>query len=146
MRRNISTPTFNKYNKHQIGDNMQHKKLITAFTVLCVIGSTSLVIGEETLRTDQFQQELNVNIKTINTELNANAKLKDQFEKVDENGDGYLSLDELFSTRSSKRHHQIKKLFNMADTNSNGFLDLAEFRDLREKVIAKIRKRFGSNI
>lgn len=125
---------------------MQHKKLITAFTFLCVIGSTSLVIGEETLRTDQFQQELNVNIKTINTELNTNAKLKDQFEKVDENGDGYLSLDELFSTRSSKRHHQIKKLFNMADTNSNGFLDLAEFRVLREKVIAKIRKRFGSNI
>lgn len=125
---------------------MQHKKLITAFTFLCVIGSTSLVIGEETFRTDQFQQELNVNIKTINTELNANAKLKDQFEKVDENGDGYLSLDELFSTRSSKRHHQIKKLFNMADTNSNGSLDLAEFRVLREKVIAKIRKRFGSNI
>lgn len=125
---------------------MQHKKLITAFTFLCVIGSTSLVIGEETFRTDQFQQELNVNIKTINTELNANAKLKDQFEKVDENGDGYLSLDELLSTRSSKRHHQIKKLFNMADTNSNGFLDLAEFRVLREKVIAKIRKRFGSNI
>jgi len=125
---------------------MQHKKLITAFTVLCVIGSTSLVIGEETLRTDQFQQELNVNIKTINTELNANAKLKDQFEKVDENGDGFLSLDELFSIRLSKRHHQIKKLFKMADTNSNGFLDLAEFRVLREKVITKIRKRFGSNI
>jgi len=146
LRRNILTPTFNKYNKHQIGDNMQHKKLITAFTFLCVIGSTSLVIGEETLRINQFQQELDVNIKTINTELNANAKLKDQFEKVDENGDGYLSLDELFSTRSSKRHHQIKKLFNIADTNSNGFLDLAEFRVLREKVIAKIRKRFGSNI
>ena len=61
---------------------MQHKKLITAFTFLCLIGSTSLVIGEETLRTDQFQQKLNVNIKTINTELNANAKLKDQFKKV----------------------------------------------------------------
>ena len=30
----------------QIGDNMQHKKLITALTFLCVIGSTSLVIGE----------------------------------------------------------------------------------------------------
>ena len=25
---------------------MQHKKLITALTFLCVIGSTSLVIGE----------------------------------------------------------------------------------------------------
>ena len=146
MRRNISTPTFNKYYKHQIGDNMQHKNLITAFTFLFVIGSTSFVIGEETLKIYQFQQERDINIKTINTELKPDAKLKNQFKKLDINGDGALSLDELFSTRSSKRHHQIKKLFNIADTNSNGFLDLTEFRVLREKVIAKIRKRFGSNI
>ena len=146
MRRNISTPTFNKYYKHQIGDNMQHKNLITAFTFLFVIGSTSFVIGEETLKIYQFQQERDINIKTINTELKPDAKLKNQFKKLDINGDGALSLDELFLKRSSKRHHQIKKLFNIADTNSNGFLDLTEFRVLREKFIAKIRKRFGSNI
>ena len=56
---------------------MQHKKLITAFTFLCVIGSTSLVIGEETLRINQFQQERDADIITINTELNPGQRSMD---------------------------------------------------------------------
>jgi Ca2+-binding EF-hand superfamily protein len=128
---------------------MQHKKLITILTFLSVIGSMSIVYGTEISSIKQFEQvDRNGNKISFKAKLIADTKeqVKDQFDKADMNGDGALSLDELIARRSAKGHLQIQRLFDIADTNSNGFLDFGEFKVMREKVVSKIRERFGAKI
>ena len=69
-------------------------------------------------------------------EKNNFMKMRGRFKKIDTNGDGLLSKDEMMSAQSDR----IDKIFINFDKNSDGKLSKKELRALRYELRKRINK------
>ena len=69
-------------------------------------------------------------------EKNNFGKMRRRFERIDKNGDGLLSKDEMMSAQSDR----IDKIFINFDKNSDGKLSKKELRALRYELRKRINK------
>ena len=69
-------------------------------------------------------------------EKNNFMKMRERFQKIDTNGDGLLSKDEMMSAQSDR----IDKIFMNFDKNGDSKLSKKELRALRYELIKRINK------
>ena len=69
-------------------------------------------------------------------EKNNFMKMRERFQKIDTNGDGLLSKDEMMSAQSER----IDKIFMKFDKNGDGKLSKKELRALRYELRKRINK------
>ncbi|XP_033738968.1 EF-hand calcium-binding domain-containing protein 7-like isoform X2 [Pecten maximus] len=67
------------------------------------------------------------------------------FRKIDTNGDGYLSLDELFKIMTSKgekmTRQEVREIIDEVDENGDGKLDYKEFCNMNRATADQLRQR-----
>ena len=69
-------------------------------------------------------------------EKNNFMKMRERFQKIDTNGDGLLSKDEMMSAQSDR----IDKIFMKFDKNGDGKLSKKELRALKYELRKRINK------
>lgn len=125
---------------------MKYKKaIIVTFTILSLVGSTSLVSADQPSVLSPFEGTKFSEVDINNDKLISKTELVDhskrQFSVADTDHDGALSSEELIVARTIKVSFRAKKIVQILDKNSNGML---EFDELNSAVTRRFGKVFES--
>ena len=123
---------------------MKYKKILTAFTIFSIIGSTSFTLaneltGKKPLHRFQFS-EVDSNRDNLISRKEMIAHTQTRFQDVDINGDGALSLDELIVHNTKKVSDRANKMIKKMDKDSNGLID---FDELKSATMDRFRNIFN---
>ena len=121
---------------------MKYKKsIMTAFTVITLVGSNSIGYADQLKGFKPFDGIQFSKIDFNNDNLISKTELMNhrerEFSFADTNHDGALSIEELITARTTKVSFRAKRMMQILDQNSNGVLEFDELNSV-------ISNRFGN--
>ena len=121
---------------------MKYKKsIMTAFTVITLVGSNSIGYADQLQGFKPFVGIQFSKIDFNNDNLISKTELMNhrerEFSFADTNHDGALSIEELITARTTKVSFRAKRMMQILDQNSNGVLEFDELNSV-------VSNRFGN--
>ncbi|MBT5000665.1 MAG: hypothetical protein HOJ68_08005 [Bacteroidetes bacterium] len=121
---------------------MKYKKsIMTAFTVITLVGSNSIGYADQLKGFKPFDGIQFSKIDFNNDNLISKTELMNhrerEFSFADTNHDGALSIEELITARTTKVSFRAKRMMQILDQNSNGVLEFDELNSV-------VSNRFGN--
>ena len=121
---------------------MKYKKsIMTAFTVITLVGSNSIGYADQLKGFKPFDGIQFSKIDFNNDNLISKTELMNhrerEFSFADTNHDGTLSIEELITARTTKVSFRAKRMMQILDQNSNGVLEFDELNSV-------VSNRFGN--
>ena len=118
---------------------MKYKKsIMTAFTVITLVGSNSIGYADQLKPFDGIQfSKIDLNNDNLISKTELMNHREREFSFADTNHDGALSIEELITARTTKVSFRAKRMMQILDQNSNGVLEFDELNSV-------ISNRFGN--